>query len=215
MIGPFAEVHRPMAVETQGGPGDADLLARSRRGDQEAHAALFDQHLRALSDRVRRVLPRRVLGRISVADVVQETRILAFREIDTFASDRVGAYRAWLLRIGLNKAREARRAHAGAARRAVGRERGRVAGTAACTLPGQGPSPSQAAMAEELRGQVRAALDALGPADAEVLRLAGLQGLALREVALRMARSEAAIKKLYGRALVRLGKVLPTHRDRS
>ncbi len=202
-----------MAPERGSDTREADLLARSRHGDPIAHGTLFDLHVGALRARVRRVLPRAVLRRVSVSDVVQETRILAFARVDAFASDHVSAYRAWLLRIAENKAREALRAHAGASKRAIGRERGRWTGPASLAAVARGPSPSQAAMTDELRRRVRESLEALGPADREVLRLAGLEGRPLREVAERMSRSEEAIKKLYGRALARLGKLLAPEQD--
>ena len=194
-----------MHAERSGSPDDASLLVRARAGDEDALRLLFDRHRAALEARIRRFLPRTVQRKISVSDVVQEARILAFARTGAFEPTREGAYRAWLLRIAELKAREALRAHTGTSKRAVGREvshDGDAAGPdgAAC-----GPSPSEAAMTVETRDAVHRTLATLPPDYREVLRLARFEGLSLREVADRMGRSTEAIKKLYGRALTRFG----------
>lgn len=197
-----------MDAEPSGEPDDASLLARAREGDEDALRTLFDRHRGALEARIRRFLPRAVQRKVSVSDVVQEARILAFARTAEFEPEREGAYRAWLLRIAELKAREALRTHAGTSKRAVGREVTR--GDASATPDGvaAGPSPSQAAVTAETRHLVLRALATLPPDYREVLRLARLEGLAIREVAERMGRSTEAVKKLYGRALTSLGRVL-------
>lgn len=184
-------------------PTDEGLLESARAGDPHALHTVFDRHRAALEARIRRFLPPAVRRRVSVSDVLQETRILAFEQTAKFESRRDGAYRVWLLRIAERKAREVLRAHAGTAKRAVGRE---VSGdsrrglqTAASPLP----SPSQSAMTDERRRAVLRALATLPEDYREVLRLVRLEGLPIREVAERMARSLEAVKKLYGRALSR------------
>ena len=192
-------------------PAEESLVQRSIAGDEQALRALFDRHVPALEARIRRALPPAVRQRVSVADVLQETRILAFARTAGFEPGREGGYRAWLLRIAELKAREALRAHAGTAKRAVAREvRPSLAEAASIGVgAARGPSPSQAAMTEERRRAVIAALDALSPDHREVLRLARLEGRTLPEVAERMGRSPDAVKKLYGRALARFAKSFP------
>lgn len=197
-----------MDAEPVNGPDDASLLERARAGDPEALHVLFDRHRGALEARIRRFLPRAVQRKVSVSDVVQEARILAFERTGQFEPQREGAYRAWLLRIAELKAREALRAHAGTAKRAVGREVSRGDAGASAEGAARGPSPSQAAMTAERREAVLRILAALPPDYGEVLRLARLEGLAIREVAERMGRSVEAIKKLYGRALGSFGRAL-------
>lgn len=187
---------------------DASLLARARAGDSASLHVLFDRHRGALEARIRRFLPRAVQRKVSVSDVVQEARILAFARTGQFEPKREGAYRAWLLRIAELKAREALRAHAGTSKRAVGREVS--SGDASVALDGvaNGPSPSQAAMTAETRNAVLRTLATLPPDYREVLRLARLEGLPIRDVAMRMGRSVEAIKKLYGRALAAFGRAV-------
>ena len=183
-----------------------DLLDRARAGDASAHARLFDRHVPVLEGRVRRLLPRAVLQKVSVSDVLQEARIVAFDRLEEFRSAGGDGYRAWVLKITDLKAREALRNHTRAAKRAVGRERPRPSGADSLALAARGPTPSQQAMTAELRGTVLRVLGTLTPSDQEVLRLARLEGRPIREVAEHMGRSLEAVKKLYARALARFAK---------
>jgi RNA polymerase sigma-70 factor, ECF subfamily len=186
--------------------GDPDLLARARAGDAGAHARLFDRHLPVLEGRVRRLLPRAVQRKVSVADVLQEARIVAFDRLEDFTPEGREGYRAWILRIADLKAKEALRNHTQAAKRAVGRERPQPTGADSLAFAARGPTPSQQAMTAELRGTVLRVLATLTPPDREVLRLARLEGRPIREVAEHMGRSLEAVKKLYARALARFAK---------
>jgi len=57
---------------------------------------------------------------------------------------------------------------------------------------------------EERFAQLQRALDGLGPEDREVILLARIQGLPLKEIATRMGRSHAAVAQLLSRALRKL-----------
>lgn len=197
-----------MGAQPAGAPDDVALLTRARAGDPAALAALFELHRVVLEARVRRFLPRAVQRRVSVSDVVQETRLLAFERTAAFEPRNDGAYRAWLLRIAELKAREALRAHAGTSKRAVGREVTQGDAAPAPEGTARDPSPSGAAMRAEARALVLGALAQLLPDHREVLRLARLESLPIREVAERMGRSVEAVKKLYGRALASFADVV-------
>jgi len=80
----------------------------------------------------------------------------------------------------------------------------RGARPATAAFAGEGPSPSQAAIAAELQEIARKAMAVLTDEQREVLRLAREERLPLREVAARLGRSYEATKKLHGRALLRL-----------
>jgi RNA polymerase sigma-70 factor, ECF subfamily len=191
-------------MQTSPVSGDGALIVRARRGDPSAEDALFERYRGVLERQVGRLLPRAVRRRVSVSDVVQETRLVAHAGLAAFEDRGDGSYRAWLLGIGEKKTQEAVRTHVRTARRALAREvsaaqpSGRVADTRT--------TPSEAAMASEQREAIRRALAALRPDDAQVLRLLRIEGLSLREAAACMGRSLEATKKLYGRALVRFGK---------
>jgi RNA polymerase sigma-70 factor (ECF subfamily) len=186
-----------------GGPGEKALVGRARDGDEEAFRELFEAHAGLLTGRIGRGLPNRLRRRVSVADVLQETRIVAHRRLGAFDPDR-GPFRNWLLGIADNNVRSATRRHAGPARKAGRAEISHGARPDTANLPGNGPSPSEVAMSAELCEQLRQAVASL-PADyREVLRLTREEGLRLDEAAERMGRSRAAVKKLVSRALCRL-----------
>src|SRR5438128_163212 len=88
---------------------NAALLESACAGDSDALGALFERHRPALETRIKRFLPPAVQRKVSVSDVLQETRILAFERTELFKPRRDGAFRVWLLRIAECKAREALR----------------------------------------------------------------------------------------------------------
>ncbi len=102
------------------------------------------------------------------------------------------------------KVRETLRQHAGTAKRATDREVSRGMRPDTVQFTAKGPSPSEAAIASELAGRIRAAMQALPEDYRSVLQLTREEGLTLREAAERMGRSREAVKKLYGRALCKL-----------
>ncbi len=188
------------------GPGregrDGPPLISAGGREPPAVAARFELHRPALEGRIRRLIPARLRRKVSVADVLQETRIVAFARSAEFEGSGDGALRAWLLAIATNKAREARRRHL-AARRNAAREVSQEGSRPPESPVSPGRSPSEDASAAESAEIVRRALARLPPDYAEVLRLTRLEGLTLAEAAVRMGRSREAVKKLAGRALAR------------
>ena len=95
-------------------------------------------------------------------------------------------------------------------RRALRDKRGETA-----DFVGRLPTPSQAAIAGELKERARHALDELPPDYREIIRLVQEEELTMAEAAARMERSRDAVKQLYGRALSHYAKLLDvTHRRR-
>jgi RNA polymerase sigma-70 factor, ECF subfamily len=74
---------------------DADLVALSRRGEEEA----FDELVRRHSPRLHAVSSR-IVGREEAYDVVQDAFLAAYRAIGTFRFD--AQFSTWLHRIALN-----------------------------------------------------------------------------------------------------------------
>jgi RNA polymerase sigma-70 factor (ECF subfamily) len=193
-------------MKTYGALSDESLVARAKEGDEDAFGALVDRHLGLLHARIARALPDHLSRRLSVADILQETRIAAFAGLETFDVSK-GAPRGWLLGIARHKALQAVREHDATKKRGAHREvtKGERADTG--QFRGRGPSPSEAAVTAERAERVRRALDSLPEDYREVLRLSQEEGLSLGEAAERMGRSREATKKLYGRALMRCRQV--------
>jgi RNA polymerase sigma-70 factor (subfamily 1) len=179
-------------------------MLRVQAGDEDAFQDLFARYENALRGRIRRRVPANLARKVSVADILQETRIVALQRCVGFEDRGPGSVRNWLLTILDLKIRETLRRYAATAKRAARREvtRGRRLETA--EYAAVGPSPSQAAIGAEVAELLRKATATLSHDDQEVLRLTLGERLSIREASVRMQRSYEAVKKLYGRAILRL-----------
>ena len=185
-------------------PDDEErLLEEARAGDPAAFCTLFDRHVAELEGSIRRRMSPGVRRKVSVSDVVQEARIVAFQKLAAFERRGAGAFRAWLLAIARLQAHRAVRRHASTAKRDAGREVSRADAASSPSAVAHDPSPVDAAIASEVRESVARTLARLPPDYREVLRLTQFEGLTLRDAAERMGRTREATKKLYGRAMIR------------
>lgn len=183
-------------------PLDLALLERIRVGDSEAFAELLARHEDVMRGRAHRMVIRRLRGRYSISDVLQEARVAAYAGLPTFRPDTGGTVRGWLLQVVTRKAIDMARQQ-GAAKRTPGREVDRDRRPETGALPASGPTPSQVAVAAEFQDFARRAMADLPDDYRTVLELTRQQGLSLPEAAACMGRSHDATKKLYGRALAR------------
>lgn len=141
----------PHHTAPDGAPDDSELVARIRRADRVAARLLYDRH----APRVHRLAVRICRDDDLACDLVQETFVKAFRELDRFRSE--SSFGTWLHRItvttSLNAMRKVRQIQA---REAPLEEGASV------------PSASEAIADPDLHHRVHAAIDALP----ESLRLA-------------------------------------------
>jgi RNA polymerase sigma-70 factor (ECF subfamily) len=103
------------------------------------------------------------------------------------------------------------RRHLGAARRSVQREVPIPEESSlqlAYQLLARSPSPSQRLLRRELAQQVRQALAELSETDREILLMRNLEALSNQEVAQVLQIDPVAASQRYGRALLRLRKLL-------
>jgi RNA polymerase sigma-70 factor (ECF subfamily) len=184
---------------------DEALVSRVREGDEGCFELLFDRHADAVRSRAAQWLPARIQRKLSVDDVLQEVRIVAFRRLPEFEHRDARSFRNWLLRIAQLKVQGVI-GHYAAAKRSAWLELSRGARPATAAFAGRGPTPSEAAIASELAELARLAMEALTDDQREVLRLVREERMPLREVAQRLDRSYEAAKRLHGRALLRLAE---------
>jgi RNA polymerase sigma factor (sigma-70 family) len=182
-------------------PSDKTLVEQAQAGDADAFERLFRRYTRMLESYVRRWLPAAVQRKVSIADILQETRIVAFERAAGFELRDEASIRNWLIKIVDLKVRERLRHYAGTAKRAAGREVTRGHRPETAQFVGAQASPSQAAIASELAELAQRALLGLPPDYQEILRLVREEDVTLQEAGTRMGRSRDAAKKLYGRAL--------------
>jgi len=183
---------------------DEELARRARAGDQAAAAELYRRYAPQLRARVQRRLGGGIRRKVGASDVVQETCLAAFRDLDGFRDRGPGSFRRWLARIADCRADDEVRRWAGAERRAAGREESVGSAGAPPEPAAAGPTPSgEASDAEEREALVRAIRE-LAADDQLVLRLVGIEGRDFDEAGRALGRSPEAARKLYARAVVRL-----------
>ena len=187
---------------------DQELIHRAHEGDVGAFQALVDRNMGLFRERIRQRLGPAVRRKVAESDIIQEDTLVALRRLDDFEDRGKGSFGAWMARIVELKTREIVRQYAATGKRDVMAEVSRSARAETANVPGHAASPSQVAMAGELRERAARALDELPDDYREVFLLVQQEGLTMKEVSRRMGRSEAAVRQLYGRALSRFAKLL-------
>jgi RNA polymerase sigma-70 factor (ECF subfamily) len=182
--------------------GLPDLLKQAKGGAQEAIGRLLERqraYLWALAN-------EEVAGEshltFTVADIVQSAQLEALRDLAAFRGTSEAEFRSWLRHILRNNVLDLRRARDRRIPRASG-ETARVE---------QQPdvsdrSPSSQVSAGELGDKLRAAIDKLPPDERTVIELHYFQGKTYAEIGASLDRTPEAVRKLWGRALVRLQSV--------
>ena len=192
-----------------------DLLRRAGEGDGRARDQLLAHHRDRLRHLVAVRMDRRLLRRIDPSDVVQEALADASLRLSEYVRQRPLPFYPWLREIAWLRLVDLHRQHVLAEKRSVRREVGQ-----ALLLPGEsvaeladrllakGLSPSEHMKQDELRQQVRQALERLSPRDREVVVMRHLEQLSMAEIAAVLQITEGAVKVRHLRALQRLREFL-------
>jgi RNA polymerase sigma-70 factor (ECF subfamily) len=187
------------------------LLEQARAGAADAVNRLLERH----RDYVRRFVELRLdphlRVRVDPSDVVQEAQIEAVRRLDGYLDEAPMPFRLWLRQIAQDRLLMLGRHHRGAQRRAVTREIAWPDESSlafAQQLLASAPSPSARLAASELAHRVQQAVAQLPEADREIVLLRNFEGLSNQEVAHLLGIQPAAASQRYGRALLRLRKLL-------
>lgn len=194
----------------------AALISLAVDGDQDALAALFREYEPRLRRMIELRLNRRLQGRLSVSDVVQESYIEYAESLFRYMRQDEVPFYLWLRTIAVRKLSELQRCHLGTAARQVQREvqfpsnmdQATSSAILADFFVACMTSPSEAAMRHELQSRIQNVLNDLDPADREVLSLRHFEQLTNNEVAHVLQLSAAAASVRYFRALKRLRPLL-------
>lgn len=192
------------------------LLDRLEQGDTQVMGELFTHYQERLWRMVDLRLDRRLHGRVSASDVVQETYIDAQKRVQHFLAKPELPFFVWLRMVASQRLIDVHRQHLGAQMRDAGQEvslcvSGQFAATSICLvdrLAGDATSPSRAAIRGELAAQIELILNSMEPIDREVLALRHFEELSNQEVAEILGIDKHAASKRYIRALERLKDVL-------
>ena len=99
----------PKPVDAPSVPSDStfELLARARAGDNSALEPLFARYLPRLRRWASGRLPRWARDATDTQDLVQDTLISVFKQIDGFEPRREGAFQAYLRQAVMNRIKNA------------------------------------------------------------------------------------------------------------
>ena len=175
-----------------------DVLERARRGDRSAAQVLIARAVPPLRRWSRGRVPHYARGTADTEDVVQDAVLGTFKRIERFEHRTVGALQAYLREAVMNRIRDLIRSS---------RRRG-ITVELKDDLPLQDLSPLEVAIRAEKSERFLKALQALSPADRQVIVWRIELGYTVSEIAERLGKSKAAAGMTVSRALQRLSKVL-------
>jgi RNA polymerase sigma-70 factor (ECF subfamily) len=190
-MGPLLAMGNPEAETT------FHLLERVRAGDDGALDTLLGRYLPRLQRWARGRLPRWARDLTDTDDLVQETLLRSFKQMERFEHRNDGALHAYLRQAVLNRIRDELRHKSRLPER---RELDEQHADAS-------PSPLEAAIGTEAMERYEAALARLRPEDREAIIARVELGLSYAELAEALGKpSEEAARKAAERALVRLAE---------
>ncbi len=180
--------------------GDGTTIARVRGGDSEAFGVLVESHSRSVFK-----LAYRMTGNEQDAeDVVQETFLRAYRQLDKF--DQRASFGTWLYRIAANcsldliRSRK-RRQEMNAPAEAEGPE-------LVMTIAGGDPAPDRLAFSGEIRKMLEPALKLLSATERTAFVLRHYEGMGIEEIGRALGVESGAAKHSVFRAVQKLRRAL-------
>lgn len=189
------------------------LLRRAREGDSERMGRLLQLYRNYLRLLAEGELDRKLRGRISPSDIVQETMLDAHRDFPNFRGSSEAQFIAWLRQILVHNLAEVISKHVLTEKRDVRRDISLAKLRASVqqstihlrdALVANGESPSANAERRERAVLLADLMSELSEDHRDVLMLRNLRGLPFKEVAVELDRSVAATKMLWMRAIKRL-----------
>jgi RNA polymerase sigma-70 factor (ECF subfamily) len=200
-------------------PADTqELLVHARQGEAGAVDRLLERHREPLRRMIGLRLDPALAQRIDASDVVQEVLLEASRRLSDYLKDPAMPFHLWLRHIAKDHMIDAHRRHRGAQKRSLDREQSLrpaiLADQSSFELAGQFVdqelTPASAAIRDELKRRLDAALAQLDDDDREVILMRHFEQLSNQDVARALELTEAAASMRYLRALRRLRTLLAT-----
>ena len=190
---------------------ERDALERVRQGDQQALGRLLAGHRAYLEKVVELRMDPRLRARVEPGDVVQQAHVEVLRRIGDYLQAKPMPFRVWLRLTACQVLVDLQRFHLHADCRAVGQEAAlpdRSSFALAEQVLGRSLSPSRKLMRREMVQGVQDALARLRDEEREIILLRNFEELSNLEAAAVLGVEPAAASKRYGRALLRLNKLL-------
>jgi RNA polymerase sigma-70 factor (ECF subfamily) len=178
--------------------------------DQNERTAWLIKYQDWLKLLARQEIDSRFAGKFDSSDAVQQTLVAAWQGWEQFRGSTEAQRMAWLRQILAHQLAHLARHYAGTQMRAVNREQSIDASleqSATCLramLPSQEASPSAIAIESENSLRLARAIESLPDDYRQVIMLRNFQELSHEQVAVRMQRSEGAVRMLWARSLAAL-----------
>lgn len=180
------------------------LLAPARAGDVAAYWQLADSYRPYLKAVAAGMLGNRLAGKVDVSDVVQEGLVVAFEQLANFRGQDAAQWQGWVLAIVKSQAQKQLR-YWQQEKRDVHRQQALAIGSSGeQQLAADTSDPAQRVVRREQTAWLLAVIDRLPSDYREVLQLRSFEDLPYADVAVRMRRSEGAVRVLWARAVQRL-----------
>ncbi len=174
-----------------------DLVARVKNGDRDAFSGLFEKYRGRLAVLIYFKLGAELRASCEVDDILQETLLRAWRDIERFHYRAPGSFLSWLACIADHVIIDAAR-YGGRERRAAA-----VAPLSQVPEAADTKTPSRLLAQKERAAALLDRLNALPEDYRQAILLAKVEGLSTAEVAERMGKSREAAALLLHRAIKR------------
>src|SRR5512141_2026684 len=171
---------------------DAAEVARARAGDREAFRALVDKHSR----NVFRLAFRMTGNEEDAEDVVQETFLKAYRNLERFAGQ--AEFSTWLHRIAANCAVDLLR------RRTPRQAETRTAEGQELEVAAGGAGPERMVLSSEVKGRIARSLERLSAMERAAFVLRHFEGRPIAEIGKTLGVRTGAAKNCVFRAVAKL-----------
>jgi RNA polymerase sigma-70 factor, ECF subfamily len=187
------------------------LLDQIAAGDPKALDLLLARYQPDLLAFVECRLDPRLRARFNGSDVVQEAQVEVVRRMQDYLKRRPMPFHLWARKTAYQRLLNMQRDHRRRARRSVDREvviPERSSLLLVEPFLAKTPSPSARIAAREAAERVGHAVAKLAERDREILLMRHVEDLPYEEIACLLDIDPAAARKRYGRALIRLQRVL-------
>ncbi|MCI0588187.1 MAG: RNA polymerase sigma factor [Planctomycetes bacterium] len=186
------------------------LVAAGLRGDKECFESLLSIYRPAILRMCERRMEKRLRLVMEPEDVVQDVMLAAYRSITTVEIPTEAALRAWLAKIVHHRLISLYRSHFGPKRRAgegrsleepIGTGSGSGAVRLGDAVPSPDHSPSSIAGRREQAEALEQVLSHLPLRHRVLIRMIWVEQLSIGEIATRLGRPAATVRKRFQRAL--------------
>lgn len=187
------------------------LLEHAAAGQRDGFDHLLARHREYLRQVISQRLDPRLQPRIDLSDVIQETEIDAFQQIDDYLNGRPMPFRIWLRKLAQQRLIKLWKRHVEAGKRSLEREEplpDQSSLQLARLLKTAGMTPIEKVVNREIARTVRRSLAQLPELDREILLMRYIENLSNHEIGYIVDLRPNTVSKRHVRALLKLERIL-------